>query len=798
MLLMQMNLFGSMAMKKYILIAAMAAMAIVAGSCAKEQDSQVDKPASANQNLVKMHFTARTEGTPSKTTLNPSSGAVSWAVGDAIKMVWELDGVADSSVSDELSAGNISAGKAEFTAEVPDKFAMTEDDYKAAGGTSLHLYAVYPSSVVTDYSTASSFYLTVPTLQDGSFEHASIALAKWNKTNPSAPLEFKNLCGLLQIVIADNDVRKIILHSSDYIAGKMQVSFTGPTVVAVNAGEKAITVNVPGAGTYYVAVLPTDDAKGIGVNNLYVELLNSSDELIGDKSTANPLVIARKQIRKLGTIDTSFSDRLYFKSDGTGAGTSWDNAAGVSTLIETMQSGTAITKDLYLAAGDYVIANQTMKPASGTTLKIMGGYPSDASGKSLSGRDIQNNVTTIKNTSGRTFNTQMGNWIFDGLTFTSTGYSSNTAPGCALLLLAGTQSVTVKECTFTGSSHGGSQGGAVRVACAATFNNCTFTGNTATAGNAGAIWVTDAGTLTAIGCLFQDNSTSAASKCGGAIFNNGGEVRLTDCSFIDNTANASGGYGGAITSFNGSVFVDRCYFSASKGLVKTGGHHIDMRSGILGVNNCVFTGPFGQGVNQINNAGASPQPMYIANTVFNSQQSAALIANAGTGVIVNSIIINSASSGNGISVSNTGTLNLNYTLYNKADDAEGKVAPVTTSCVADVLGNTGGTAFPTWYKTNSSTMNSDDQTSSSAVSDARGSVHYYMWDGTIPPAVGTITMPTLSEVKAALGSSAFLSWLGDANLSVDIRGAARDTDAMWPGSYEGSTTKAGIESFSLK
>lgn len=799
MLLMQMNLFGSMmSMKKYTLIAAMAAMAILAGSCAKEQDRQSDKPFALDQNLVKMHFTARTEGSPTKTTLNTSTGAVSWAAGDAIKMVWELDGVEGSSVSDDLSAGNISAGKAEFTAEVPDKFTMTEGDYKDAGGTSLHLYAVYPSSIVTDYSDASKFYLTVPNVQDGSFEHASIALAKWDKNNPSSALEFKNLCGLLQIVIADNDVRKIILHSSDYIAGKMQVSFTGPTVVAVNAGEKAITVNVPGAGTYYVAVLPTDDAKGIGVNSLYVELLDSSDDLIGDKSTINPLVIARRQIRKLGTIETSFSDRLYFKSDGTGAGTSWDDAAGVSTLIATMQSGTAITKDLYLAAGDYVIANQTMKPASGTTLKIMGGYPSDASGKSLSGRDIQNNVTTIKNTSGRTFNTQMGNWIFDGLTFTSTGYSSPSAPGCALLLLAGTQSATVNDCTFTGSSHGGSQGGAVRVACAATFNNCAFTSNTATAGNAGAIWVTDAGTLTAIGCLFQDNSTSAASKCGGAIFNNGGAVRLTDCSFIDNMANASGGYGGAITSFNGSVFVDRCYFRASKGLVKIGGHHIDMRSGTLGVNNCVFTGPFGQGVNQINNAGGSPQPMYIANTVFNSQQSAALIANAGAGVIVNSIMINSASSGNGLSVSNTGTLNLNYTLYNKAEEGEGKVAPVATSCVAGIQGNTGGTAFPTWYKTNSSTMNSNDQTSTSTVSDARGSVHYFVWNGTIPSGLGTITMPSITEVKAALGSSAFLTWLGDANLSVDIRGMARDTDAMWPGSYQGTGTKASIESLNVR
>ena len=158
---MQMNLFGSMmSMKKYTLIAAMAAMAILAGSCAKEQDRQSDKPFALDQNLVKMHFTARTEGSPTKTTLNTSTGAVSWAAGDAIKMVWELDGVEGSSVSDDLSAGNISAGKAEFTAEVPDKFTMKEEDYKAAGGSSLHLYAVYPSSIETDRLQHSFFLLS--------------------------------------------------------------------------------------------------------------------------------------------------------------------------------------------------------------------------------------------------------------------------------------------------------------------------------------------------------------------------------------------------------------------------------------------------------------------------------------------------------------------------------------------------------------------------------------------------------------------------------------------------------------
>lgn len=788
-------------MKKFYIIATIVATISFAISCNKEVDSPQNVIDTPEGILTKMSFSALMEGDNTKTTLNASNGAVSWAVGDAVKFVWELDGTPSSAVSDALTIDDIDvSGAATFTASVPAAFAMTEEEYIAAGGSSMHLYAVYPSSIVTDYSSSSSFYLTVPTAQDGTFEKASISLAKWSKTSPSAPLEFRNLCGLMQIIITDNDVRKIVIHSSDYIAGKVNISFNGPKAISGpdNDMSKVITVNVSGSGTYYVAVLPTNQELGIGVNDLYVELLDSSDNLIGDKTASNPLVISRQQIRLLGTITSGLSDRLYFKVGGTGTGSSWDNAAGESTLISTMQSATVINKELYLAAGDYTIANQTMNPASGATFRIIGGYPSTASGMSLAGRDVETNVTRIINTSGRTFNTQKGNWTFDGLTFTSTGYSSNSAPGCALLLLAGTQSATVKNCTFSGSTHAGSQGGAVRVACAATFKNCTFTGNTATNGNAGAIWITDAGTVTASECLFTDNATSAASKCGGAIFNNGGSVYLTDCTFIDNTANGTGGYGGAITSFNGSVFINRCYFRASKGLVKTGGHHIDMRSGTLGINNCIFTGPFGQGVNQINNAGASPQPMYIINSVFNSQQSGALIANAGAAKIVNSIIINSASSGNGVSVSNTGTMNLDYVLYNKADESEGKVAPIVSNSVPAIIGNTAGTAFPTWYKTNSSTMNSDDQTSSSPVSDRREYVHYYVWDGTIPPAVGTITVPSLAQVKTALGVSSFLTWIGDANLSVDIRNVSRDTDAIWPGSYQGTVTKASIESLIVR
>ncbi|MBR0245022.1 MAG: hypothetical protein IJQ61_00920 [Bacteroidales bacterium] len=799
-------------MKKYLFFPAVA-MTIFVACNQKEMDFNKESVTEPEIATVQMTFRAATEDAPTRTTLDEGTGAVAWAAGDAVKFVYELNKEPGYITSEALTAEDIDGKVATFTASLPADFAaafaMTEEDYKTAGGTSLHLYAVSPASVDIDYETASSFYLTVPTVQDGSFASASIALAKWDKTAPSARLEFKNLCGLLKFTVTDAAVRKVVLHSDDYIAGKMDISFTGPAVKNVSSGEKAITVNVPGAGTYYIAVLPTNAEKGIGINNIYVELLDESDNLIGDKASDNSLVIARKQIRSIGTLATGLSDRLYFKSDGTGTGSSWDDAGGVTLLKSTMKSASVVTKNLYLAAGDYVIDDTDVSPSvSDCTFKVYGGYPSGATGKSLAGRNVESNETTIKSTDGkRCIRTKKGKWTFDGISFTSVGYANN-ATGCAFLILSGTESMLFNNCWFKNSRHAynnsdsksATVGSAIRVETAATFTNCKFTGNTNNYGYGGAFTVTNTGTMTASKCLFEDNAAgnAVASRHGGAIYSTG-NVRLVECVFKDNIATSSSSGGGAIYCAGGTLFIDRCYFRATKTLATTGGQHIFTKSGtVVGINNSVFTGPFGGGIRMIhqNDAGS----LYIVNTTFNSQQSDALIHNSGTCKIVNSIILNSASTGDGMSVRNaTGaSMNLDYVLYNKYNTASGYQAPTVTNCVSGIKGHVSGKAFPSWYKENSTTMNGNDQTSTTTVKDARGAIHYYVWDGTIPNELGDVFNPTLVQVKTSLGDSDFLTWLGDASLSVDIRGVARNTSAMWPGSYEQASGVASAPAFTVK
>ncbi len=890
-------------MVKYFIIP-VAALTVFVACNQKEMDFNKESVTEPEIETVQMTFRAATEDSPTKTTLNEETGAVAWAVGDAVKFVYELDETPGNTTSDALAAEDIDGeGVATFTASVPAAFEMTEEEYKAGGGSSLHLYAVSPASIDIDYRKATSFfsfYLTVPTVQDGTFENASIAVAKWDKTNPSGTLEFKNLCGLLKFTIADDAVRKVILHSDDYIAGKMDIGFTGgPAVKNVSEGEKAITVNVPGAGTYYIAVLPTNAEKGIGINNIYVELLDESDNLIGDKGSANPLVIARKQIRSIGTLATGFSDRLYIKAGGTGSGSSWTDAGGVTELLQVMQSTTAVTKNIYMAAGDYKIPDKDAKAPAGSSIKMYGGYPSDASGYSLSGRNIESNITKIYNDSGRTFYTRNGNWLFEGITFNSTGYSSANANafGCALVLIGG--NITVNKCKIVDSNHAGTgnpTGGAVRVNTTATFTDCEFTGNssTGTNGYGGAIYVTASGNLTLKNCVFKDNSAAynggalyiaksgtvtatgctfgesghpnSSTKQGGAIFV-GGTLDATDCAFAYNNATTQGGaievsngslttvgctftgntstsHGSSIETANASVvklsqcvfldnissnaacdlyiggttslYANACYFgqsSADTQIASAAPHRIlTGGSTNVGFNNCVICGPFGKS-NALTQL--SGNTVIVNSTIYSSvgsssatnKASMASIYNGSTNEngcrIINSIVLNNTSEGAGrlsFSVASSRYMQVYNSVYSLTS-VSGTFTP--TSCVSG--------------KYNASTLDENAFPDNSAWSQKYlgtaatlpdgSAVKAYVWDGVCDG----FTKTTLVDIKTLISGttgvgSGFLTWLesedlkvnGKEALSVDIRGVARNTSAMWPGSYEQASGVASAPAFTVK
>ncbi|MBO7070705.1 MAG: right-handed parallel beta-helix repeat-containing protein [Bacteroidales bacterium] len=905
-------------MKKYYFILMMAA-ALVA--CSKEQnvaDPKEDTPA-ADQNLVPMQFTASMEDAGTKTDLNTSTGAVSWTDTDEVAFYWEVnrkdDGTKNISSATSTST-EIDGSNANFTVAVPDDFSLSDSDFTArysavdpSSNVSRHMYAVYPATTTVDYSSGSSLFITIPATQDGTFANASIAVAKWSA--PGENLVFNNLCGLVQVVVEDAAVRKIELSSSAEIAGQLSVTFPKegdnlgkPVEKAISGGVNTITVNVSGAGTYYIAVRPVD------ITDLYVALYDSSDNLIGDKMSGNTLTVARKQIRRLGTIATGFSDRMYFTVSGKGTkdGSSWDNAGDIALLKTTMT--TAATKSLYLAAGDYNLGSSSVQCTAASNFKLYGGYPDNLTGYAISGRDPSNNITTLTaNDTVRPFyiNNASSVWLFDGVSFLCTNYSG--ANGGAFSLLNG--KATVNNCVFDGCSNtqtiASTKGGVIRVDASgnATFKNCTFSNNSVTShggvfyvagsvtindctftdnaasGNGGALYIVSGGSVTATGCTFGESGHPNRSTLqGGAVYLNGGTIDLDGCTLSNNEATTNGGAiqtnGGTLTAYNcnflenkstktggtiqaagattirfnqctfvdnasvggntsdlndevnqtsntsvlyiggtSTIFLNGCYlgqstasFQPSVAQYKTSSATyypfliLTGTNAQAGFNNCVICGPFAPtGGGRLIHFGGNT--VVVNTTVYSQVSLASIYRSNGTGSdackIINSIVLNNSSSKISFTTASGYAMQVYNSIYGLSNGSG------TFTATASINGKYNAAtldanAFP-------GTPWAQKSLGTASTSPTGRNIKVYAWDGVCDG----FTKTTLADIKTLIGGttgigSSFLTWLesedlkvnGVEALAVDICGNARNTSAMWPGSYEQTSGVASAPAFSVK
>jgi len=885
-------------------------------SCKKEMVNTPEQMITPGERVTFEAVTEQTTKTSIQDTDKTASdyGQVSWNVGDKVRFVYENNKTdVGYPVSDALAAEDIVDGKATFAAQLPADI----KENVAAGKA--HLYAVYPSTIDVDYHDGSTFKMTVPATQDGTFANTSIALAKLDKNDTSKPLAFNNFCGLFRVTTTDASVRKLVVSSNSDIAGQVNVTFTGPAVKNKVDCVKEITVNVNGAGTYYVAVLPGD------LDGVNVYAYDGSDNLIGDASTSNTITIARAQMRSMGTIGSS--SYYFVKVDGSGDGSSWDNAADLASMTTLL--GTATTKKICMAAGTYTEAAEIKVNETGASFSICGGYPSSATGMDLSGRNITSNATIIDCNLLRGIVATKGDIKVDGVTFQNAAKSDNSTPG-SVLVIQGATSFSASNCKFLNNTHTstGTLLGVIRLASTtATFKNCEFSGNASTStskstkygsviyqyatatltldgcefynntagsfgtvlytkgtatiknctigktdngntstsrggaicvdeasnltitdtqfkANSGAIGgaiyvnaITDAAVMSITNCLFSANTATNASNgggaigisgdsktytgilvvkncdfdsnttpsCGGAVWANGASISFTDCNFSSNqvTADAeseNGLGGGAVYSASSGatkVFFNRCFFANNKVAAKKWGHHIDMNSAtaLFGMNNCVVRAPWAvtwtdssyKGIGSLITTKAFTA---VVNTTIYSQTGNAQVTlgsttDGGTAYI-NDIIINCAGTPNNFANPDaTRYNNVYYTLYNQVRSGSDNHYTFTGCKSGVAYGDLG------WEKAGKGT--------SVSTGDVRDHIYVYDWNGT----VSDYTKATLDQVKTALQGvstvgSEFYSWLGDAELSKDIRGAARTTTAMWPGSYEDSVTKGAMENFNVK
>lgn len=558
-------------MNRFFTILSIAAVALAACNKENEEPGQKIDPAQ----LVDMTFevsakptqTAEVQNASTKTEIK-EDGTVHWSVGDKVSVFYEVNGKNGSSESEALTAENIKAdGSASITVKVPTAFTLAQFE-----GTR-SLSAVYPFDASVAYVDG-KINVSASKVQDGTFAHASLSVAEWAGTNS---LTFENQCGLLRIEAVDAAVSKITLKSAD---------------------ADIVTLNVPGAGTYYAAVAPST------LEGFSVVLTDEDGEELAKKVTTKSLVVEKGHVLPLGKI-AGFDDRFYVSAAAKGRkdGSNWDNAAGLTELKALLAKGAVM--NVYMSAGTYSVTTALVSEADGADFSVYGGYPAGAKGASLKARDAKANAT-IFDGGGKSqiWLTKKGNVLFDGLTFQN-GFSG-TDNGGALVFNGTGVTGKVVDCSFIGNKvtdgNNSTQylsGGAIHVFEAkVTVENSSFSKNYGR--NGGSLFTNnDKAELAVKGCTFTEDFTL---NTGGSINNSNGTQIIENCTFTG--CYNLGGAGGAI-HINGASAVQtlkNCVFTAceanrnnsyTKVAAKASGGAISVQNAYLDISDCTFDGNMG-------------------------------------------------------------------------------------------------------------------------------------------------------------------------------------------------------------
>lgn len=490
------------------------ALAIV--SCAKEISETPTEPDDSTPEYTTITLTAahpvmtetgaaaqENEGTAeisTKTILDETTGSVSWAVGDMLKLICE-DG-------------------SDFTTE-----ALSEADIKADGKTATFKatvkagkalkWAVYPSDIATELTNDGKFSVTIPQKQDGKFKHASIEVGEIGEDNSIA---LKNVCALLKFTVAeanDNAAKVFIGGNGAPLNGKVNIS-ASILDASYTASEDVpdyqpnVEVSVSGHGTYYAAILP---AKTTGLS---MQIYSADNTLLAENISSNVLDAPRKAIKDLGNLrEKPFANKRFVTENGTGDGSSWENAWSFSKLFSNLQTLKLTDHVIIMSEGIARSATSLITLAAGTKFKVYGGYPTTSKGTDITGRDTKRYETDFagmtqqkEGESVRLFNYTDGTieTFFDGVGFTETYQNAAEAYGGTCLIISNVQKAYFVNCRIKNNKKDGSA--VVRVGgtkAVVTFERCTFSNNTVS--GKGLIQVQKGGNLTVCDCDFTQGNT---------------------------------------------------------------------------------------------------------------------------------------------------------------------------------------------------------------------------------------------------------------------------------------------------
>lgn len=500
------------------------ALAIV--SCAKEISETPTEPDDSTPEYTTITLTAahpvmtetgasaqENEGTAeisTKTILDETTGSVSWAVGDKLKLVCE-DG-------------------SDFLTEALTEADLTEDGktatFKATvkSGKALK-WAVYPSDIATELTTDGKFSVTVPQVQDGKFKHASIEAGEIGKDNSIA---LKNVCALLKFTIANEGAAKVFIGGNgaplngkvNISASILETSYTASKDVPDYQPNVEVSVGDPST-TYYAAILPTK------TTGLSMQIYSADNTLLAENISSNVLDAPRKTIKNLGELrSTKFANKRFVTENGAGdkQGLSWENAWSFQTLISKLQ-GTALTDHvIFITEGNIKPSTGTIPLKDNTRFKIYGGYPTNLTGVTTTNRDINKHSTAFvgKDRNGDKDNARLFVYngtatgtetLFDGVGFNDTYQwvlekEFDVYAGTCLLIGA-SKNVYCVNCRFNNNYKVGNGimriGSTSSTSANATFERCVFSNNTVT--GEGLIRVYSKGKLTLKDCDFSEANT---------------------------------------------------------------------------------------------------------------------------------------------------------------------------------------------------------------------------------------------------------------------------------------------------
>lgn len=590
-------------MRKNFRLASMATMALFAIiSCTKENFEDKTTPSDQNkEGYVTLSFTANVESTITKMGAMDNEGKFAWEGGEEIKVLYTGGSTtATATMENETVKLNVS---------VPE-------------GTS-EIWMVYPSSNGASLSEG-QLEISMPAIQKGALN--GLFVAKVNPTDGKANF-YHPICYYKTVIDGDgSDITRmdIDLPGTVITATKIKLSFdasTGkPSVSAATGSNTTIQADFDGAGTYYIPIVPSEDAVAPG--SLSFQCYRGSDldqEKAGAYTyTKKALANSRASVINWASLPAKISNR-YVTVSGNGSKTGseankWDEAA-LKSFLQTQAKDSVDGIRIHVAEGTYTLNNVWIKLCKAVKIYIEGEgaektFFDGGNSNVLFGQNkdntpneqtivfknicFQNGKRTAENAG--VFYLKLGKLYFRNCLFRNNEsiISNNKGGGGGVCNVYGSSFVEFKECKFYNNS--AKKGGVLFMdgGATASFIDCEIgdgtSANKNSATDGGAIYLNHAkATVNIIGGKISGNTSV---NNGGAIYinNAGATVNISNAELSGNMATGTGSYGiGGVIWSLGNINLDGCTFknnsSNQASCIRNGSS-----SGVTKINGCVFSG----------------------------------------------------------------------------------------------------------------------------------------------------------------------------------------------------------------